>query len=596
MELGGHLLEFAASRTRVAIGSGPGSHTRRLESDFTSTRRKTEFDPVTLEILWNRLISIADQSATTLVRTSFSTVVRECNDYACVLMDRNGDTLAENSGSIPSFVGTMSRTVKHFLRRFPPETWRPGDVVITNDPWMGTGHRPDFSMATPVFLNGELVAFTGIIAHASDVGGSIFSADNRSVFEEGLGVPPMKLFSEGVPNKNLFEMIRYNVRVPELVIGDFMAMVAGCEVAGRQLVSFMEEYGVEMLETLSQNIQSRAEEVMRRAILRIPDGTFSHAVFLDGFDHPIEIACAITIDGDELEVDFEGTSEQVDQGGVNVVYAYTWAFTTYPLKCVLDPLTYRNEGSYRPFNIKAPEGSILNATFPRAVSSRHLTGHCITAAVFGALAPILPDTVIADSGSTPQYISFFSGVDGSMRPFSLMQFLSGGMGASSSEDGVHCCPFPTNSIPGSVEVSESVSPLVFWKKELLPDSGGAGRYRGGCGQDIVIEVKSPRRSELSVMSERWDFPAEGLSGGQAGGRAGAERTTTGVAPDDAVLPEKGRTALEPGEVIRLVTGGGGGYGKPEERDLDQVVEDLRNGYISEAAAREVYGLDQRDSG
>ena len=549
----------------------------------------TEFDPVTLEILWNRLISIADQSATTLVRTSFSTVVRECNDYACVLMDRNGDTLAENRGSIPSFVGTMSRTVKHFLRRFPPETWRPGDVVITNDPWMGTGHRPDFSMATPVFLDGELVAFTGIIAHASDIGGSIFSADNRSVFEEGLGVPPMKLFSEGVPNDDLFEMIRYNVRVPEPVIGDFMAMVAGCEVAGRQLVSFMEEYGVGMLETLSQNIQSRAEEVMRRAIRKLPDGRYSHTVSLDGFDRPIEIACAITIDGDELEVDFAGTSEQVDHGGVNVVYAYTWAFTTYPLKCVLDPLTYRNEGSYRPFTIKAPEGSVLNATFPRAVSSRHLTGHCITSAVFGALAPILPDTMIADSGSTPQYISFFSGVDEAMRPFSMMLFLSGGIGASSSDDGPHCSPFPSNPIPGSAEVSESVAPLVIWKKELRPDSGGAGRYRGGCGQDIVIEVKSPRRSELSVISERWDFPAEGLRGGHAGGRAGATR----IAPDDRVLPEKGRTVLDPDDVIHLVTAGGGGYGRPEERDADRVVEDLRNELISEDAAREVYGLDGR---
>ena len=550
---------------------------------------QVEFDPVTLEILWNRLISIADQSATTLVRTSFSTAVRECNDYACVLMDRNGDTLAENRGSIPSFVGTMSRTVKHFLRRFPPETLRPGDVVITNDPWMGTGHRPDFSMATPVFMDGRLVAFTGIIAHASDVGGSIFSADNRSVFEEGIGVPPMKLFSEGAPNEDLFEMLRYNVRVPEMVIGDLMAMVAGCEVAGRQLVSFMEEYGVGMLETLSQDIQARAEEVMRRAIRRLPDGTYSHTVSLDGFDRPIEIACAITIEGDELEVDFTGTSEQVDQGGVNVVDAYTWAFTTYPLKCVLDPLTYRNEGSYRPFTIRAPEGSILNATYPSAVSSRHLTGHCITSAVFGALAQVLPDTVIADSGSTPQYISFFSGMDETMRPFSLMLFLSGGMGASSTEDGAHCSPFPSNPVPGSIEVAESVAPLVVWKKELLPDSGGAGRCRGGCGQDIVIEVTSPRRSELSMISERWDFPAEGLQGGWHGGRAGAART----APGDRALPEKGRTVLDPGDVIRLVTAGGGGFGKPEDRDVDLVAEDLRNELISDDTARDVYGLGRR---
>ena len=552
-----------------------------------SRESRPEFDPITLEILWNRLISIADQSATTLVRTSFSTIVRESNDYACVLMDRNGNTLAENRGSIPSFVGTMSRTVKHFLRRFPSESWNPGDVVITNDPWMGTGHRPDFSMATPVFRDGELVAFTGIIAHASDIGGSIFSADNRSVYEEGLGIPPMKLFSEGVANEELFELIRYNVRVPEQVTGDFMAMVAGCEVAGQQLVIFMDEYGVGMLEALSENIQARADSVMRRAIDKLPDGTYRHTVSMDGFDEPINITCAITIEGDELEVDFAGTSEQVDQGAVNVVYAYTWAFTTYPLKCILDPHTYRNEGSYRAFKITAPEGSILNATYPRAVSSRHLTGHCITAAVFGALAPILPQAVIADSGSTPQYISFFSGVNEAAQPFSLMLFLSGGMGASSDEDGPHCSPFPSNPVPGSVEVAESVAPLLVWKKELRPDSGGPGRYRGGSGQDIIIEVTSPRRSELSVISERWDFPAEGLDGGRAGGRARAVRT----APDDRVLPQKGRTILDPGDVIRLTTAGGGGFGSPDDRDTERVLEDLRNELISEDTARNSYGLD-----
>jgi N-methylhydantoinase B len=548
-----------------------------------------EFDSITLEIMWNRLISIADQAATTLVRTSFSTIVRECNDYACVLMDRNGDTLAENRGAIPSLVGTLSRTMKHFLRRFPPQTWRPGDVVITNDPWMGTGHRPDFTMTTPVFRDGELAAFTGIIAHASDIGGAIFSADSRSVFEEGLGIPPMKLFSEGIPNEELFELIRYNVRVPEQVTGDFMAMVAGCEISGRQLLAFMDEYGGGMLEALSRNIQARAEGVMRRAISRLPDGTYSHTVSLDGFDKPVRIACAITIRGDSLEVDFAGTSEQLEQGGINVVNNYTWAFTTYPQKCILAPLTYRNEGSYRPFTIAAPEGSILNATYPKAVSSRHLTGHCITSAVFGALAPVLPEMVIADSGSTPQYISFFAGVDGSARPFSLMLFLSGGMGASSAADGPHCSPFPSNPIPGSVEVMEAVAPLIVWQKELAQDSGGPGRFRGGCGQDVRIEVTSPQRSELSMMSERWDFPPEGLHGGLPGSRSGAVK----VAPDGRSLPRKGRTILEPRDVTRLSIAGGAGFGPPAGRDVERVIEDLRNGIISEEAARTVYGLDQQ---
>jgi len=545
-----------------------------------------ELDPITLEIMWNRLISIADQAATTLVRTSFSTIVRESNDYACVLMDSNGDTLAENRGSIPSFVGTMSRTMKHFLRRFPADTWKPGDVVFTNDPWLGTGHRPDFSMATPVFRDGRLAAFTGIIAHASDIGGAIFSADCRSVFEEGLGIPPMKLFSAGVPNEELFELIQYNVRVPEQVTGDFMAMVAGCEVSGQQLMGFMDEYGVDALEAVSRNIQARAEEVMRHTIRDLPDGTYRHEVFLDGFDEPIRIRCAVTIEGDGLEVDFAGTSEQLDQGGVNVVYNYTWAFTTYPLKCILDPLTYRNEGSYRPFKITVPPGSILNVDYPKAVSSRHLTGHCITAAIFGALAPILPERVIADSGSTPQYITFFSGLDQSTRPFSLMLFVNGGMGASHAADGLPCTPFPSNPVPGSVEVLESVAPLLVWKKELRQDSGGPGRYRGGCGQEMDIEVTSPKPSELSMISERWEYPAQGLDSGRPGGRSwGAQ-----IGPGERVLPQKGRTLLEPRDLIRLTIAGGGGFGPPEERDPQAVLEDLRNEIISEEAAHTVYGL------
>ena len=547
-----------------------------------------DFDPITLEIFWNRLIAIADQAGATLVRTSFSTTVQESNDYACVLLDTKGDALAENRGSVPSFVGCLSITMKRFLQEFPLETWRPGDIVITNDPWIGTGHRPDVTIAAPVFRNGELVAFTGSIAHWADMGGTVWAADCRSVFEEGIGIPPMKLMLEGKFNDTLVNFIRYNVRLPEQVMGDMHAMIAAAEVSSDRLIEFMDEYDLDSLEALGQVIQGRAESAMRQAISRVPDGVYHSDVYPDGFDERLHINCTLTVKGDEIEIDYSGSSEQVTQGGINCVSNFAWAYSTYTTKCLLDPYTHNNQGARRPIKVNIPEGCILNARYPAPVNVRHLVGHYVASSVMNALAPALPDRVIAESGSTPTFRTLFAGVRHDGLPFSIIIFANGGMGARPTLDGLPCTPFPTNTQVSSIEVMESITPLLVWKKEARPDSGGHGKFRGGYGQDIVVEVTAPKPITLSVISERAFNAAQGLVGGHPGATTKVEMVN-----GEQLLPRKGRTQLMPGDIIRLGYPGGGGYGHPEERDLQSIQEDLRNEIITQEAADKIYLLNKR---
>ena len=297
--------------------------------------RTAEYDPITLEILWNRLIAIADEAAAALVRTSFSSTVRESNDYACVLLDANGDTLAENRGSIPSFCGCVARTMRHFLERFPASTWQSGDVVITNDPWMATGHRPDFTMASPILHKGKLVGFAGSIAHSPDIGGVLWSADCTDVFEEGLGVPPLRFYRAGVLNQEFVEIFRSNCRVPDQALGDLQAMAAAGDVMVAGVIELLDDQDLKDLSSLGRVLQSRAEAAMRKAIKAVPDGTYRSVVELDGFDDPIRIVCALTVADDEITVDYSGTSMEINRG-INSVMNYTWAYSTYRINCALE--------------------------------------------------------------------------------------------------------------------------------------------------------------------------------------------------------------------------------------------------------------------
>ena len=550
-----------------------------------SDRKPETFDPITLEVYWNRLISIADEAATGLLRTAFSTIVRESNDYATVLMDRNGDSIAENTGGIASFSCILPRTTKAFLEKFPIETWRPGDVVITNDPWLATGHLPDFTVVSPIFHRGEIVGFAGSIAHSPDVGGSLWSADCRELFEEGIRILPTRLIRAGEWNTDVTDLLAANVRLPRQVLGDLEAQVVSNEVSVRRISEFLTDTGLNDLQGVSAALQTLTDRAMRRAITAVPDGIYKSVIEADGFDeHTTRIVCKVTVSGDTMHIDYEGTSAQIDRG-INCVMNYTHAYSVYPVKCALDPFTARNEGSYRAITVSAPERSILNPVYPAPCSARQLTGHLLAGAIYRALEEVLPDGIIADCGGAPTMRALFSGVDRNGERFSQVLFASGGMGAAPHKDGIPTMAFPTNVGAGSIEAYESVAPLLVWKKHLRADSGGAGKFRGGLGQVVEIEVRTDKPVRLSLLSDRQKHPPYGVRGGLHGA-ASMISLDTGEKPHP-----KSRTSVDAGRRVTLLYAGGGGFGDPRTRNRDAVKSDLRDGYISELAAKRDYGLE-----
>lgn len=529
------------------------------------------FDAATLEVLWTRLTSSVDEAAAALVRASFSTLVRESHDFSCVLTDQHGDSTVQATRSIPSFIGTLPRTVKHFLAEFSADEIRPDDVYITNDIYQGTGHLPDISVAKPIFHFGKLVGFAASTAHAPDIGGKIRSPEPREVFEEGFQIPIMKLMDEGRLDTTLIKLLRKNVRVPDLVVGDLWAQLAALDLMEKRVLGLMSEYCLETLDDLAQEIQSRSETAMRQALREIPDGTYRAALETDGLEVPVHLEAAVTIDGDEAVIDFTGTSPQVDRA-INVAMCYTFAYTLYGLKTAVSPNVPNNEGTLRPVTVTAPTGSILNPTFPAAGGSRVLVGHYLPVLLFRALAKVIPKAVTAGAGS-PLWGMNHSGVDDAGHPFANMFFFNGGMGANYRADGVSCLSWPSNVSYTPIEVSERIAPLRFHHKRLRPNSGGDGEYRGGLGQEILVENLSDRKVAVSFLAERTKTPAPGIEGGQAG--ATGEIQVNGEAVDP-----KRQYVLERGDRVLLRTPGGGGYGDPAVRDAAARERDRELGFVS----------------
>ena len=544
-----------------------------------------ELDPITLEIYWNRLISAADEAATGLLRTAFSTIVRESNDFATVLMDRNGDSVSENTGGLASFSCILPRTTKIFLEKYPAESWKPGDIVITNDPWIATGHLPDFTVVTGIFHRGKLVGFSGSISHSPDIGGSLWAADCREIFEEGIRIPIGHLMKEGVWNQQMLDILLGNVRVPRQVLGDLQAQVVACEVGARRVEEFLDDTGLPDLQDLSVALRARTDRAMRRAIAEVPDGEWYAEIGADGFDDKKTlIACRVTVRGETMAIDYKGTSPQIDRG-INCVMNYTHAYSVYPVKCALDPFTPRNEGSYQAITVTAPERSILNPVYPAPVSARQLTGHLLAGAIYKALAQVIPEKIIAECGGAPTMRALFSGLKHDGDSFSQVLFASGGMGACPHKDGMSATAFPTNVGAGSIEAYESVAPIIVWKKRLRQDSGGPGTFRGGLGQEVLLEVDTKQQARLSLLSDRHENPASGVLGGLHGAPS-VIRFKDGTRPH-----QKSRTTVNPKEEVTLLYAGGGGYGDPRQRDRDAVRADLRDGYISAEAAKTIYGLE-----
>lgn len=541
---------------------------------------------IDLEVLWRRLLGIADEVATALVRTSFSMIVRDAHDYSCAICDPCGHMLVQASHGNPSHIGALHATLKTLLTQFPSDSLRPGDVLVTNDPWIGNGHLPDVFVITPAFRHDSVVAFVVSIVHHIDFGGRLSTPESREIYEEGLRLPPQKLCKEGQENRELFEMIQWNVRVPEKVIGDIRAQVTATHVGARRIESVLAEKGWSGLVTLGHELMDRTEVAMRQAIQEIPDGQYVYEAPVD--EHrgvPIIIRVSVEVDGDEVRVDYSGTSAQVDRA-INVAFNYTNAHTIYAIKCAVARELPNNEGCIRPIQVSAPLGSIVNAEFPVAVSQRAQIGHLLPELVFQALAPAMGERVIAGSGSTPLWSHVLSGAFANGRRFLVYFGLQGGLGARGHTDGVSCLSFPANVANTPVEVLELEAPLVCEEKALAQDSGGAGCYRGGLGQDFTITVRdgaaAPRgRVTATLRGGRFEYPIPGIAGGSSPRRG--EMLLNGHS-----LKASQQVLLDAGDSLTFRTPGGGGFGLAHERDHHLVRRDVLDGYISAATAAEDY--------
>ena len=532
-----------------------------------------------LGIVWRRLTGLMDEVAQTFVRTSFSVVVRENWDLACSLMDADGRVFAQSSRSIPSFLGTMPTTLKAMLQKHPQHSLEPGDVLISNDPWIGTGHLNDITMVRPIFRGSELVAFVGSTFHTVDIGGapSPFAKDS---YEEGLCIPILKIVRRGEENQDVISFLQENLREPNETLGDIRAQFAAYDLAQTKLLNLLQQEGIDDLISVTDAILSCSELSMRKMLEAIPDGECTDQVTADGFEKPLTICCSIKKTGSDILVDYAGTDPQIDKP-INSVYNFTFAYSAYAIKCAFDPNSPNNDGGLRPLTLLAPEGSLVNPTRPAPVWGRHLSGHYLPFVIFGALSKIIPDKVIADSGS-PIWNVYFKGVDRSNRKFVKMFFMSGGYGARAQSDGPACLSFPTNIANNPIEQFENQTPMLVTEKSLITDSGGAGMYRGGLGQRLSFQSLSPEPLTFMIRHERIKYPPRGFLGG-IDGRLGIDLV------DGQRIPGKSVMSLKQGQTVTFETPGGGGMFSPLKRDPVALAKDLQDGVVSNLSARNDYG-------
>jgi len=540
-------------------------------------------DPITLEVLWNRILSVTNEQQAALMRTAFSTVVRESQDLACGVFDTLGNMVAQSETGTPGHINSMATGMRHFLEKYPTGTLDEGDVLLTNDPWMTAGQINDITIATPIFHRRKIVAYFANTCHMSDIGGRIMSAEAREVYEEGLYIPIMKLFRRGERNEELFKIIRGNVRTPDEVEGDLYAMTSCNDVGGAALIEFMVEFGLDSIDPLGAQIMARSERALREAIARFPDGVYENEIWSDGFDdEPILLKATVTVAGDELTVDHAGSSPQ-SRYGINSVLNYTHAYTSFAVKAAISPEVPHNEGAFRPVYVTAPEGTILNPRHPAPVAARHIIGHFLPGLVFGALAKAMPTQFMAD-GAGPSWNTVFRGVARNGEGYVFTLFQCGGTGARPTKDGLSNVGFPTGlaGVPG--EVMENLTTLVMWERALRPDSGGAGRHRGGLGQTVTIGSANGEHWSMSGMYDRTRYPAQGLHGGMPGA-AGEYLTSTGDRPSP-----KRQHRFEPDTRATVELPGGGGYFSPSEREPERVLQDVIDGYVSVESAERDYGV------
>jgi N-methylhydantoinase B len=530
---------------------------------------------IALQVMWNRLISVVEEQAQVLLRTAFSPIVREAGDLSAGIFDRRGRMLAQAVTGTPGHVNSMAEAVHHFIARFPLDTMRDGDIYITNDPWMGTGHLNDFVLTTPCFFKGQLVGLFSCTSHLMDIGGLGNGPDGTDVFMEGLYIPHLKLAEKGRLNETLMAMIRANTRLPVDTEGDTYSLAACNDVGCRRLVEMMEEFGLADLDHLAAYICSRSEAAVREEIARLPQGTWRYEMTIDGYEAPVTLSATTTISEGGIHVDFTGTSPMSGRG-INVPLAYTTAYTVFGLGCVVAAGIPNNAGSLAPLTVSAPLGSILNAPKPAPVSVRHIVGQMLPDMVFGCLKQAIPDRVPAEGAACLWNLNMrgrATDANGNYG-FSMTVTSNGGTGARPGKDGLSATAYPSGVKGTPVEITESLMPLMFWKKELRPDSGGAGRQRGGDGQIMEISSTIDQPFEILAAFDRIEHPARGRDGGRDGAPG-----YVGLA-SGAVMRGKGLQTIPPGDRLVLRTPGGGGLGDPATRSADAVARDHADGIVT----------------
>lgn len=540
----------------------------------------TRTDSLYVQVQWNRLTSICEEQARALLRASFSSMAGEAEDFGSAIFDRSGNLIAqaESTGTVSILFG-LAQGIKHILRKYPAECLEPGDVLIGNDPWLFSGHKYDVTMAAPIFFHDKLVGLTATCLHVPDVGGLGFGPSARDSYEEGVLIPVLKFLSRGNINKDLVDFLRANVRSEDLVIGDLLAQVTANEVAGRRVVASLKEFGQETLDGISRGIRERTQSVFRERLGKLPQGDYEYETRVDVLDREITMHCRLTHREGRIWVDFAGTSPQVERG-VNCTLNVTGAFAVHALKCSLLPDIPNNQGFFEAIEVTAPQGSILNASWPAPVAARHMITTFISSCVFGALAQMAPQSVIAESAS--RVIIVARGIASKGEKFVYTYPTRSGMGARPDKDGLsgHMFPGAVGTIP--IEIVENNSPIFVLRKEFLADSGGPGRFRGGCDQLVEFKIRCDGEANLACMSERVHFPACGMQGGLPGSKSHfVINGTLSVDPKKTV-------SVTSDDVITCSGGGGGGFFSPVTRNPQRVLDDVLDGLVSVEAARDKY--------
>lgn len=546
------------------------------------------FDPITLEILWRRLISIVDEADGSVARTAFSSLLRDAHDYTCMFTDRKGRELTQGTFATPGQSGAMALGIKNLVNKFSIDYYQPGDIFITNDPWALAGHLNDVCVMSPIFYKEKLVAFTACVFHHSDIGGRV-SSDNHDIFEEGLFIPFVRLYDKGVLNESVLQMIRWNVRTADEVIGDIRSQIAANYVCAEKICQMLKESNLENLDDLADQIIGLTEKSMREEIEKIPAGVYHAKGIIEQKKgkEDITINARVEINGSDIIIDLDGSSPQVNWGG-NVVYNFTYAYVFMAIKSMFAPDIPNNDGCAQPIKLTVPEGSVVNCRFPAAVAARMQIGHFMTEVIYRALSGVLPHKVIAGSGGTPAAMNVFYGRRKDGKPWHSVIIRGGGMGAGANNDGNYVYIFPANGANTPVEIFENDTPLIMEKRELIVDSGGPGKTKGGLGKREVFRVPDDEYAplppvNLGIQAGRYVYPAEGLFEGSPGKRA---QFLINGEPGDPY----GLTQLKPGDVVTIDAPGGGGYGNPLKRDPEMILHDVIEGYVSLESAWNDYGV------